>query len=77
MRGAERERERDRETERGRERIPSWLLAVSTEPDTGLELAPHGHSLSDSGSVFTAETAREKPENWKREDGFLSERQRC
>ena len=27
-----------RDTERGRERIPSRLHAVSTEPDAGLEL---------------------------------------
>ena len=33
----EREREQARGIERGRERIPSRLGAVSTEPDVGLE----------------------------------------
>ena len=33
-----RERECRRDRERGRERIPSGLCTVSTEPDVGLEL---------------------------------------
>ena len=37
----ETENEQGRGTERGRERIPSRLRAVSTEPDMGLELMNH------------------------------------
>ena len=32
---------RERVRQRGRERIPSRLLAVNTEPDAGLELTNH------------------------------------
>ena len=45
MREREREREREHEqrsgTARGRERIPSRLCAVSSEPDAGLDPSNH------------------------------------
>ena len=41
LREKEQEQGRGRERERERERIPSRLCAVSTEPNSGLELINH------------------------------------
>ena len=41
MSGEGAERERERERERGRERIPSRLHTVSTEPNVGLRAGSH------------------------------------